>query len=243
VRERRFLIDPSEIRDGKAYIHGTEHRHLARVLRLRPGDQVIVFDGRGRGYQARLDSVGESRAVASLGEPESDAVESPVELTVFQAILHGERMEGIAEKITELGARRLVPVISDRGVVQPSGGRWGKLDRWRRICAAAAKQSGRLVVPEISEPVSFGRAILWPNGEVEGAPRYLLEAGGKPLRALAAGNPAARAAILVGPEGGWTEAEIARALEAGWAKADLGPRTLRADTAAVVAAAAVLLPV
>jgi 16S rRNA (uracil1498-N3)-methyltransferase len=247
MRERRFLVDPADVESGRAIIRGSEHHHLSRVLRLGPGDEVCVFDGCGRGYQGRVESVDRGHAVVALGEPDDPRSESPVEVTLLQALLHGERMDWVVEKGTETGVTRIVPVLSERSVVRPKSGRWGRLDRWRRIALSAAKQSGRLVVPRIDEPVPFEQAVAGAGSPAVAAPgrsarlKILLHGGGAPLFEAAGGILADAADLLVGPEGGWTEGEVDRAAAAGWIQAGLGSRTLRADTAAVVGVSLLLL--
>ncbi len=247
MRERRFLVDPADVGGGRAIVRGPEHHHLSRVLRLRAGDDVSVFDGRGRGYQGRVEIVHRGHAVVALGEAEDPRSEPPVAVTLLPALLHGERMDWVVEKGTEAGVSRIVPVLSERSVVRPKSGRWGRLDRWRRIALSAAKQSGRLVVPRVDEPVPYEQAVAMPASPVEAAPgrsarlRILLHAGGAPLFEAAGGVVAGAADLLVGPEGGWTGEEVDRAVAAGWIHAGLGSRTLRADTAAVVGVSLLLL--
>ncbi len=241
MRDRRFLIDPGDLQEGKAWIRGAEHRHLSKVLRLKSGDPVAVFDGRGRGFHARLEAVEPSRSLAVLGEPESPSVEPRIALTVMASVLHGERMESVVEKVTEIGAIRIVPVVAARSVVRAAPGRWGRLDRLRRIAVAAAKQSGRLVVPEVTEPVGFEEALRRGGGAGSSVLRAFLVAGGEEAVRLGDSAPPKEAAILVGPEGGWTHEEEAAARTAGWTPIGLGSTTLRADTAAAVGAALVIL--
>jgi 16S rRNA (uracil1498-N3)-methyltransferase len=243
VRERRFLIDPGDIEEGRAFIRGDELHHLQRVLRLRSGDEVIVFDGRGRGFHGRIASMDNSQAVVSLGEAEGRDVEPRLRISLMQAIPHGERMDLIVEKATELGVVRIVPVVSERSVVRPKPGGWAKLERLRRIAVAAAKQSGRLVVPEIATPLEFEAAV--PLSPVEATSlRIIFHTASDTPSALAGSarfESAAEVSVLVGPEGGFTDREFASATSAGWSAATLGPRILRADTAAVAALTLVLV--
>lgn len=242
MRERRFLVHPEDIGKDRAFIRGGELHHLQRVLRLRSGDEVAVFDGRGRGFRGRIESIEASRAGVVLGEPEDPRAEPKIRITLLQGIPHGERMDLIVEKATELGASRIVPVVSARSVVRPRSGRWGKMDRWRRIAVSAAKQSGRLVVPEIAEPESY-EAALNESPSSAATERIVFhtaaESASCPAEPLQSGKPFS-VLVLVGPEGGFTEEEFAAATAAGWRAASLGPRTLRADTAAVAALTLVL---
>ena len=249
-RDHRFLVAPEEIDDVRAVIRGEELHHLAHVLRLRAGDEVRIFDGRGRGFHARIDSIGRSEAIALIGAPEDPGVEPACRAVLLQGIPHGERMDWIVEKATEIGAAAIVPVLGARSVVRPRSGGWSKVDRWRRIALAAAKQSGRLVVPEVAEPISFADALRWGPGDPADLrlwTRLIFHPGAAscvpldPSGAAAGAFPSAGAALLVGPEGGWTDEEVASAAGAGWSPAGLGRRILRADTAAVVALGILLL--
>ena len=238
MSERRFLVEAIDPKKGSASIRGEELHHLVRVLRLRPGDDVAVFDGRGSGFTGRLESIDPSAATVRLLEPEDPGVEPRVRVVLYQGIPHGDRMDGIVEKGTEIGVNRIVPVVSERSVVRPRSGRWGKLDRWRRIAVSAAKQSGRLLVPEVAEPIDFEEALRSPQVR-----RFVFHPSGGPAPALPRDRaaPAEETLILVGPEGGWTEEEYHLSLATGWNAVSLGPRILRADTAAMVALAFVLL--
>jgi 16S rRNA (uracil1498-N3)-methyltransferase len=246
MREPRFLIPAEELREDRAVIKGAELHHLSRVLRLRPGAEVGVFDGDGRGYHGRLETVEAGRAVVLLGEPEDPRVEPSVRVTLMQGLLHGERMDWAVEKATETGILQLVPVLSERCAVKPRGGRWGRLERWRRIALASSKQSGRLRVPEILEPSRFQDLILSHEAGEEsssgkGSLRLLLHPGGRRMEDLVRSGSFDRAALLVGPEGGWSDSEVESASSSGWLVADLGLRTLRAETAAAVAVSLLLL--
>ena len=246
MRERRFLILPGDIEEGRAFIRGDELHHLQRVLRLRSGDEVSVFDGRGRGFRGRIESIESARAVVSLGEREDPRVEPRLKITLMQSIPHGERMDLIVEKATELGVVRIVPIVSERSVVRPKPGAWARLSRLRRIAVAAAKQSGRLVVPEIAEPASFLDRLSPAGGSPADpdAARIIFHTSGGPAaapRAIFDRRDIVSVQVLVGPEGGWTEGEFASATSAGWVAATLGPRILRADTAAAAALTLVLV--
>lgn len=240
VRERRFLVEPADLGDAEAFIRGGELRHLRQVLRLKAGDPVSVFDGEGRGYRGRLRVVEKERAVVGLEEPDPGETEPEPAIHLFQSILHTDRMEHLVEKVTELGVREVTPVVSERSVVRPGRERWGRLERLRRIAVAAAKQSGRLRVPRLHQPLPF--AELGAAGPAGGGPLRLICLRGGPSLPdrLAAAPGAGEVHLLVGPEGGWTGEEEEAAAARGWQGAGLGPTTLRADTAAVLAAGLIL---
>ena len=239
MRERRFLVRPEDYLDSSAVIRGAELHHLVKVLRVRPGDSGSGLEGCGRGHRGVLEKLDASRASVVLQATDDHAPEPAIGMTLMLGVLHGERMDWAVEKATELGVIAIVPVLSARGMVKTKPGaalaKWERLDRWKRIALSAAKQSGRLVVPDISPARRFDDLIEEDAGpEVV---RAIFHAGGE---TASAPNPQPEwARILVGPEGGWSKEEVTRAVESGWKAIDLGARTLRAETAATVAVALV----
>jgi 16S rRNA (uracil1498-N3)-methyltransferase len=198
-----------------------EARHVLKVLRGRDGDPLEVVDADGRLFLAELGAGDEARVLEVLEGYEE------VGLSLYQAVPKGGRMDLVVEKATEVGATRIVPLLTERGLVRPGD---AKVGRWRRVAEAAARQSLRMVVPEVAQPVSFSEAVLEAGGE-----GVLLhnEPDLGPLEAVVS----APASLFVGPEGGWSEEELQAAEEAGLALAQLGPYRLRSETAGVVAAA------
>jgi 16S rRNA (uracil1498-N3)-methyltransferase len=198
-----------------------EARHVLKVLRGCDGDPLEVVDADGRLFLAELGAGDEARVLEVLEGYEE------VGLSLYQAVPKGGRMDLVVEKATEVGATRIVPLLTERGLVRPGD---AKVGRWRRVAEAAARQSLRMVVPEVAQPVSFSEAVREVGGE-----GVLLhnEPDLAPLEALVS----APASLFVGPEGGWSEEELQAAEEAGLALAQLGPYRLRSETAGVVAAA------
>jgi len=234
---RRFTIGPERIDGTRVAFDREESHHLMRVLRLRPGDLVIAADGQGRDYTVRIDALGVTASGTVLGS-RTPAVESPLAVSLFQAIAKGDKMETIVRAATELGVRRIVPVITERTVVRLDPARWReRARRWQRVAREASKQCGRPVVPEVDAPVLLAAALA------EAAPAELRlcfwEEATEPLGAALALLAAAPSAvqILVGPEGGLAPAEAAVAREHGFTPVRLGPRVLRADTAGPAAVA------
>jgi len=200
-----------------------EAHHVLKVLRGREGDLVEVVDGAGRLFIAELR--GGRRA--DLVEELALAGAEDVEISLYQAIPKGGRMDLVVEKATEVGVSTIVPVVAERGVVNP---RKGKIGRWRRVVEAAARQSLRLRVPEVREPVPFERAVR----EVGEVGVLLHNASGLDVVEAVVGSPAG---LFVGPEGGWGAGELRLAKEVGLTFAQLGPYRLRSETAGVVAVA------
>lgn len=200
-----------------------EAHHVFKVLRGREGDPVEVVDGSGRLFVAELRG---GRRADVLDELAPAGLED-VEVSLYQAVPKGGRMDLVVEKATEVGVSTIVPVLAERGVVNP---REGKVGRWRRVAEAAARQSLRLRVPEVREPVPFADAAR----EVGEAGVLLHNAPGLEAVEAAVRSPVS---LFVGPEGGWSEAELRLAGDAGLAFARLGPYRLRSETAGVVAVA------
>jgi len=203
-----------------------EAHHVLKVLRGREGDLVEVVDGAGRLFVAELRGGRRADVVEELALAGAEEVE----VALYQAVPKGGRMDLVVEKATEVGVSTIVPVLAERGVVNP---REGKVGRWRRVAEAAARQSLRLGVPEVREPVPFERAVR----EVGESGVLLHNAPGLEAVEAVVGSPVG---LFVGPEGGWSEAELRLAGEAGLALAGLGPYRLRSETAGVVAAARAL---
>ncbi len=237
---RRFYAPPSAFDTGAKTVRLTEEeaRHLRDVLRLRPGDEVFVFDGEGLEFKCLVaESRRDSARLEIVAEVAAASPESPLGLTLALALLKGEKFDLAVQKATELGAARIVPVMTKLADVRPKDEREAlkRVSRWQRISLEAAKQSGRARVPEICAPVSF--AELVKSDVSEGDARLLFsERGGASLLETIAGwsnNPLALT-VLVGAEGGWTDEELSLARSAGWSVVTLGGRILRAETAAIV---------
>jgi 16S rRNA (uracil1498-N3)-methyltransferase len=233
---RRFTLRPEQLVGGRVTFDADESRHLARVLRLRPGDSVIATDGAGRDYTVRLDRVGEAASGTVLAE-EAGAPPSPLAITLVQGVPKGDKMEAIVRAVTELGVARVRPALCQRTVVRLEAARWrDRARRWQRVAREAAKQSGRAVIPEVEPPRPLDEWLA--AAEPADLRLCLWEGGGSPLGRLLDGAGTPRSAlVVVGPEGGLAPAEVAAAEGRGLTLASLGTRILRAETAgpAVVA--------
>ncbi|HEV2859504.1 MAG TPA: 16S rRNA (uracil(1498)-N(3))-methyltransferase [Pyrinomonadaceae bacterium] len=239
MTRRRFYAPPEAFAAGRVVLSADETRHLRDVLRLRAGEEAYVFDGEGREFACRVAEAGGRGAGAVLEVNEEagpPSPESPLELTLAAALLKGEKFDLVVQKATELGVTRVVPVMTKRADVRLRDARdaEARVARWRRLALEAAKQSGRARVPSVEMPAQFESLV-----SRAGSLRVLFaERGGASLGEVARGG-ATEAVALVGPEGGWEEEELGLAGERGWKLVTLGGRTLRAETAAVVACALV----
>jgi 16S rRNA (uracil1498-N3)-methyltransferase len=213
-------------------IGGDAANHISRVLRLRVGDSLTLFDGRGGEYAAKIAAFGKGSVRVEVGEHQPVSRESPLDLTLAQGVSRGERMDWVIQKATELGVRTIIPVLTERTVVRLDAQQAErKLQHWRGIAIAACEQSGRDRLPDVSAPIhlsDFLRAVPADAKRV-----MLSPSGTRHARDLSA--PAGRLVVLIGPEGGLAEGEQEAAMRAGFESISLGPRILRTETAAVAA--------
>jgi 16S rRNA (uracil1498-N3)-methyltransferase len=211
--------------------------HLAKVLRVRSGDELVLFSGDGREFPASVESVRGTKVAVALGEARAVDRESPIAVTLVQCIARADRMDLIVQKATELGVGRIVPVQSRRGVVRLEAAQaQSKAAHWRAIAVSACEQCGRNRLPGIETP---RRLIDYLAQLPEGGVRLLFEPDAPAGRALSAvGREVARAVtVAVGPEGGFDEEELEAFRLAGFQAMSLGPRVLRTETAAIAALA------
>ena len=239
MTRRRFYAPPDEIRGSIIALSGDETHHLTHVLRMTPPDQAFVFDGCGCEYRCSFSGVKDNRAQLEVVELLSDVVESPVEITLAQALAKSEKFDLVIQKATELGVGRVVPLVTRYADVRLDDQQTARrIERWRRISLEAVKQCGRRKLVEITAPRTL-LEFLGVGGLASWTHQTLLlfsERGGVAITDALAGmsNPHAVVA-MVGPEGGWSDDELALLNEAGSKAVTLGPRVLRTETAAIVA--------
>ncbi len=214
-------------------VEGTAANHIARVLRLRAGDALTLFNGNGAEFAATIEELHRDAAMVRIDTERAVSRESPLSLTLAQGISRGERMDWILQKATELGGSRIVPLFTERSVVRlDSRQAERKLQHWRAVAIAACEQCGRNRVPEIALPTDlfeFLRSATQPR-----TTRLLLS----PNAAASideVGADTAGITVLIGPEGGLTDDEQEVALRSGFTPVRMGPRILRTETAAIAA--------
>jgi 16S rRNA (uracil1498-N3)-methyltransferase len=233
VRLTRVFVETPLAAGMTVSLTGDSGNHVARVLRLREGDALTLFDGRGGEYGARIGGMQRGGVRVEVGEHSAVERESPLELTLLQSIARGERMDLIVQKATELGATRIVAVAAERTVVRLDARQAErKAAHWRAIAVAACEQCGRNRVPAVDGPAELESAV-----RREAALKLLLDPLGRAPMARA-GELARSIALLVGPEGGFTDLESELARRAGFEPRHMGPRVLRTETAAITALAA-----
>ncbi len=210
--------------------------HAVRVLRLKPGAALILFDGAGGACAATLVDVGKRDAWARVAETLPGEVESPLRVVLAQGVSRGEKMDYTLQKAVELGVAVIQPLFAERGGIGLTGERLArKTQHWRGIVIGACEQCGRNRLPELREPLPLAE---WLRQPVEPGLRLLLDPlAERGLRGLE--PPTGVVTLLIGPEGGLSSAETAQARQAGFTGVRLGPRVLRTETAGVAALAAV----
>jgi 16S rRNA (uracil1498-N3)-methyltransferase len=242
----RFFVAP-DVLDRRPVLLDREQAHqIRRVLRLRPGERVTLLDNCGWAYEASLLSFGESDARFEIVRRWSAQGEPRTHITLCQAVLKGEKFGWVLQKGTEVGVSRFVPLICERNVADDLSATEQKRERWERIIREAAEQSRRGRLPVLASAQSFDAVVqAGALGPTASTPRLILweeECETTLRQALAGCNFTGGASIelLVGPEGGFSAAEVESAERWGARRVSLGPRILRAETAGVVAVAAIL---
>jgi 16S rRNA (uracil1498-N3)-methyltransferase len=238
---RRFMVDEIRTENDAFTITGSEARHIARVLRLKPGDRFLLMDPRGARFQALIRTLGSRDVVVTLEKRLPAPLPSPVRIVLCQALLKAQAMDYAVQKTSELGVSAIWPFTSGRTVVRLNPGKADARARhWREVAKSAAKQSNRTLPAEVASPVAFDDLVT--RWEREDATKVILWEGehAQDLRKILSRSGAQGTFIgFVGPEGGFTEREIASARNAGFTSVSLGYRILRAETAAITLVALV----
>lgn len=232
----QFFVEPSQINvhDRTVIILGPDVKHIRNVLRMKPGEEVAVSNGQdGKEYRCGILAVEEDRVLCELRFIKEDNVELPSRVYLFQALPKADKMELIIQKAVELGVHEIIPVAAKRCVVKLDEKKAaGKRARWQGIAEAAAKQSRRALVPDVTQVSEFCQAVERAAGmDVRLIPYELAEDMGKTRRLLEGIRPGQEIALFIGPEGGFEESEIRLALEKGLEPITLGRRILRTETA------------
>jgi 16S rRNA (uracil1498-N3)-methyltransferase len=231
---RLFVIDT--LGPGIKLQLGREQAHyLGRVLRLRDGDVLTVFNGDDGEFDARVVALAKNSALVSVDAPVETATESALKIHLVQGISRGERMDFVVQKATELGVKRITPVFTEYGVVKLDQARASKRnDHWQSIAISACEQSGRIRPPLIDAPVDLNSWL--GAGAKEADSDLILQPGAAvPLSSIAA--PVTKVCLLIGPEGGFSDKEYEDAAMSGFQEVSIGPRVLRTETAALTAIA------
>lgn len=233
----RFFVSPEQLGGGMVRITGEDVHHIRNVLRMRAGEQILISCGDEWEYTCRVAAVGQEEVLAEILDAQKPGKELPSRMYLFQCLPKGEKMEWIIQKSVELGVYQIIPTISRRCVVKLDQKRAaGKTARWNTVAASAAKQSKRMIQPEVAVPCRFQEALEMAVGlDIRLIP-YEREDGISGTRRILEGiSPGASVGILIGPEGGFEEEEVKLAREAGFEPITLGKRILRTETAGLAA--------
>ena len=230
-RTPRLFVETELQPRSKLILAENAAHHAARVLRLHDGDTVVLFDGRGGEYEARLAMPGRGQVAAETGERRDPERESPLRITLVQAVSSSEKMDFTIQKAVELGVAAIQPILTAKSLVRLSAEREEKkLTRWRRVAIAACEQCGRNRIPEIDEPLPLERYRAPADSS-----KILLSPSGTAKLGTLARSPVT---LAVGPEAGFSDEEEQLLQRAGFVPMRLGPRILRTETAALAALAA-----
>jgi 16S rRNA (uracil1498-N3)-methyltransferase len=225
----RIYLSNAHSANNQISITEDKARYLASVLRCKEGDALVIFNGGGDCFRTKISKVGKKEVIADVLEKFPCNPESPVNITLVQSLLKGEKMDLVIQKTTELGVREIVPVVTERSQLRETR----KTARWQKIAEEASRQSGRTVIPVVHEPVSFQN--IFTGNDLKGFIFYE-EENVRLSDSVSSFIPHPSSLfIVVGPEGGFTKEEVELAKEQGLVAASLGKRILRAETAAIVA--------
>jgi 16S rRNA (uracil1498-N3)-methyltransferase len=241
----RLFLPPEQLTSHQISITGEQSKHLS-VLRVKPGEFVTLFDGQGYKYECKLIAVHKKEVLAEVVNKVPHSAESPVSITLVQGIAKGDKMDFIIQKSTELGVRKIIPLITERSQVRHTE----KIERWRKIALSASEQSGRDMIPEIDGSVTFNDFLSSslfppvPERKLKVTDEGFTNIGiifseaykNKNLKNVLSGiNDVQEINILIGPEGGFSKEEFDAAVGKGYIEVSLGPRILRTETAPIAA--------
>jgi len=229
----RFYIPNPRIENGLLKVEGDEVRHIRKVLRLKTGDKIFVFDGLGREFEGTIIEEGRASVMVKIQRSLSPKRDSPLEVTLAQSLLKGEKMDYLIQKATELGIKEIIPFFSSRSVPLLEKSRSLKRHhRWGKIAIEASKQCGRGVVPKIESLQTYSDMLH--NASTDHLRLILWERDGIRLKKMLEGSKERKKIFFViGPEGGFSQDEVEKAERVGFVAVTLGKRILRAETASL----------
>lgn len=230
---QRFFVTPSQVKGDRIYIEGSDVNHMKNVLRMRPGEELMVSDGNNLQYLCRVAEYTDGLAVLSVERQEIVDTELPSRIYLFQGLPKQDKMELIVQKAVELGACGIIPVETRRSVVRLDEKKKSKkVQRWQQIAESAAKQAGRGYIPKVEPVLSYEEALKRAEElDVRLIPYELAEGMEGTRRMVESIRPGQSVGILIGPEGGFEKNEVEAAKEAGFFPVTLGKRILRTETA------------
>ena len=235
----KFFVDPSSVEADIIKIRGEDSHHISRVLRLKEDDEVIVCDKNGIDYYCSVKSIEKDEVTVWILKKEVSKVEPPIEITLYQGVPKGDKLETVIQKCVELGAVAIVPVAMKRSVAVIKD-KEKKQIRMQRIAMEAAKQCGRAKIPEVFKVMSFKEAIEHSGScDLKILP-YEAENETSLKKVLKDNTEAKKIAVFIGPEGGFDEEEVSLAKQSGFEIVTLGPRIMRTETAPLACISAIM---
>ena len=227
----RLFVSGALINGAEFELDGDRSRYLGKVLRARVGDAISVFNGEGPEWPATITRIGKRSVTLELGEGIEARAESPLKIHLVQGISRGERMDFVVQKATELGVKRITPVLTEYGVVKLNADRAEKRrEHWQKIANSACEQSGRTRMPLIDTPMPLKN---WFGDKAKAVDTELILVPGATTSLSTVPAPATKVCVMIGPEGGFSDTEYGDAEVSGFKAVSLGPRVLRTETAAI----------
>ena len=227
----RLFVSSALINDTEIELDGDQARYLSRALRARVGDRLNLFDGNGAEWTAAILQISKNTVTLRIDNSHEAGTESPLKVHLVQGISRGERMDFVVQKATELGVKRITPVLTEYSMVKLDGSRAEKRrDHWQRIATSACEQSGRVRVPLIDTPIPLKN---WLGDKPQRIDTELILKPGAAATLPSLRPPETKICVLVGPEGGFSDSEYEDAEISGFKAVSLGPRALRTETAAI----------
>lgn len=229
----RFFVEQGQISDTSICITGQDAHHIKNVLRMRAGEEILISDGAKMEYNCTIADFGEEEVIVNIVSSQESGIELPSKIYLFQCLPKSDKMELIIQKAVELGVYEIIPVASSRCVVKLDAKKEaGKIKRWQGIAESAAKQSKRMLIPEIHPVMKYTDALKYAQElDIKLIP-YELATGMAGTRELIESiRPGQSIAVFIGPEGGFDESEVLAAKDAGVLPVTLGKRILRTETA------------
>ena len=233
----QFFVEESQIHGSEIIIEGTDVNHIKNVLRMKPGEEVMISNGTDKHYICSIVTISEQQVVAKIVDIDTNSTELPVKLYLFQGLPKADKMELIIQKSVELGVHEIIPVAMKRCVVKLDAKKEkSKLARWQGIAESAAKQSKRMVIPNISRVMNFKEAVAYAKSlDYNIIPYEFANGMERSKQVVKSLGQYKSVGIFIGPEGGFEEAEIAYAKESNMQIISLGKRILRTETAGLTA--------
>lgn len=228
-----FFVTPEQVKENMIFIEGSDVNHIKNVLRMKAGEELEVSDGEKRKYLCEIDNMSSEEVCLLIKEELKVETELPSKLYLFQGLPKSDKMELIVQKAVELGVYEIVPVATKRAVVKLDDKKAAKkVERWQAIAEGGAKQSGRNVIPEVKNVMSFKEAVAYAKElDVVLVPYELAEGMNETKEIISNIKPGQSVGVFIGPEGGFETSEVEHAMENGAKAITLGRRILRTETA------------